>query len=1012
MTTQRQFEQVDAALAALPREAVISIIAGAGTGKTARLTNRYVALLQADPQLLPEHIVVLTFTEKAATEMRARIVHAVTNDDTLKHRISRLDMASARISTFHVFAATIALRHSIACNLDPASPFADEFMAQDLRDTLWKTFMEHDWQTVLPYPTSEVTQVAWDKDTIRETLHTIFADAKSRGEDADTFARAILPAGLESAIGRMYVDTLRHLYGAYEAALVGDGMMDLDDLIRIIPDLMTHYPSEYAAIRVVMVDEFQDTNGAQDAMMRAVTPTYHGRTPAARFVVGDPRQSIYLWRQAKPENLQYADGESPPPQRFSLRINYRSRKPIIDIANKSLRRYTLHDDPMRKEFDPTEVLLVEPEKQNADNPADTVIMTDYADAGAESRAIVQRVLELRGRGVKFESMAVLVRARSAARPIIDAFKKAGIPYDDGSLTPFFKIPLIIDATHTLLAAAQPYTERSLTRTVWQATGTWDETTLAQRRSHARGVPLWELLQRHNTEPRVKNLIITLTAGYRAQRYMPAATWARMVLQSAGVWERDGRYGQRLLHRFIIECVAQASTVEQLVTDLTRAIEQGREVSAPERRTDSDTVSVMTVHAAKGLEFAAVFVPSAKGFHLHRKTNGMNYKTGALLLSPGDSPEMRDYNRQEQNEVIATFYVALTRAKEWLWVSSAVLAKRDRAFFLLLDDVRNQPIDGVSTTYVVPEHVATNRIPSQLEPAIAMPLVASKPIVSLSPSGLSELAQCPRRYRYTRRSGLAGMQGVVGDQTSRVASRAPNHSAYALPDPHTEENEVQDDADNTSAPTELHGEGLDARLLGTLFHRVCELHTTTPGGSAQDLIAAALGTIAEPISAETLATCIDMTERFLASPLAQPGAQQILSEHHISWTVERPRALVQFNGIIDRYDGVSVVDYKTDTEQDGIAHRHGDQLRLYGAAIAATHHRQQLPHLVLYHARSGRSVDVDNSQHALDETYQRLDSALEWVVSGSYPATPVPSSCAHCPAKWLCPEGRQALGERG
>ncbi|MFN7471706.1 MAG: UvrD-helicase domain-containing protein, partial [Roseiflexaceae bacterium] len=139
MTTQRQFEQVDAALAASPREAVISIIAGAGTGKTTQLTTRYVALLQADPQLLPEHIVVLTFTEKAATEMRARIVHAVTSDNTLKHRITRLDMASARISTFHVFAATIALRHSIACNLDPASPFADEFMAQDLRDTLWKT---------------------------------------------------------------------------------------------------------------------------------------------------------------------------------------------------------------------------------------------------------------------------------------------------------------------------------------------------------------------------------------------------------------------------------------------------------------------------------------------------------------------------------------------------------------------------------------------------------------------------------------------------------------------------------------------------------------------------------------------------------------------------------------------------------------------------------------------------------------------------------------------------------
>ena len=1011
MTTQRQFEQVEDALAALPREAVISIIAGAGTGKTAQLTKRYVALLQADPQLLPEHIVVLTFTEKAATEMRARIVHAVTSDTTLKERFSRLDMAAARISTFHVFAATIALRHSIACSLDPARPFADEVESAELRDNLWERFMKHDWQTVLPYPPTEVTQIAWDKDTIRETLHTIFADAKSRGEDAGTFANNILPAGLESAIGRMYVDTLSHLYRSYESALVGDGMVDLDDLIRMIPDLMTQFPGERASIRVIMVDEFQDTNGAQDAMMRAMTPSHNGRAPAARFVVGDPRQSIYLWRQAKPENLQYADGESPLQQRFSLRINYRSRKPILDIANKSLERYTLHDDPMRKEFDPTEFLLVSPDYQNIDNPADTVIMTDYTDSGAEARAIVQRILELRDRNVPYGGMAVLVRARNAAQPIINTFKKAGIPYDDGSLTPFFKIPLIIDATHTLLSAAQPYAERSLTRTVWQATGTWDEPTLAQRRAHAHGVPLWELLQQQSGDEPAQQLVTALSAGYWSQRYLLPATWARMVLQSTGMWERDGRYGQRLLHRFITECVAHAGTVAALVADLTRAIAQGREVSAPERRTDTDTVSVMTVHAAKGLEFDAVFVPSAKGFHLHGKTKGMNYKTGTLLLNPGDSPQMREYNRQEHNEVIATFYVALTRAKEWLWVSSSVLTKRERAFFRLLDDVRNQPVAGVSTEYVVPDRTQTNRRPIQPEPAIALAALPSKPIVSLSPSSFSELVQCPRRYRYTRKSGLAGVQQAVKDHTVHTIARSPSQSAYALPEPQTEDIATHIEAENESVPAELHGEGIDARMLGTLFHRVCELHTVTPGRSAQDLIAAAVATIGEPITSDTQATCLDLTERFLGTPLAQPMAQPILSEHHMSWTVERPQAIVQFNGIIDRFDGVSIVDYKTDNERDGLAARHGDQLRLYGAAIATTHLLPESPHLVLYHARSGTSVDVDNSQHALDETYQRLDNALEWVVSGSYPAIPVVTTCVHCPAKWLCPEGKRVLGDQ-
>ena len=107
-----------------PLDSTVCIIAGAGTGKTETLANRYVKILTETPDLHPRNIVVLTFTEKAATEMRARMMYKVTQAKNL--HFSRVDMAEAHISTFHSFAARLALSQSIALNLDPDEPFCEE----------------------------------------------------------------------------------------------------------------------------------------------------------------------------------------------------------------------------------------------------------------------------------------------------------------------------------------------------------------------------------------------------------------------------------------------------------------------------------------------------------------------------------------------------------------------------------------------------------------------------------------------------------------------------------------------------------------------------------------------------------------------------------------------------------------------------------------------------------------------------------------------------------------------
>jgi ATP-dependent exoDNAse (exonuclease V) beta subunit len=1010
MTTPRQSTDVLTTLAAAPSSAVVSIIAGAGTGKTRALTTRYVALLKADPTLTPQDIVVLTFTEKAATEMRARIIHAVARDDLLSKRFSRIDMAEACISTFHVYAATLALRHSIAYNLDPDAPFADEFASEALRKELWETFLHRTWEQAVSLPHDAVTEIAWNKDAINATIHAIFADAKSRGEDVATFRAAIAPTAAHSEVARIYVETLSHLYAAYDEALTGDGKLDLDDLIRIVPELIRAYPHERASIKVILVDEFQDTNGAQDAMMRAITPVHHGRTPSSRFVVGDPRQSIYLWRQAKPENLQRADTESPPNYRFTLRENYRSLQPILDLANRSLKEYQFHSDADRREFDANDTLIMGGAQPELPVPSDTVILAEYGDVATETRAIIKRVLELHEQHqVKHGEMAVLVRARSAALPIIAAFKRAGIPYDDGALTPFFKIPLVIDAVHTLIAASNPYAELSLTRTLWQATGVWNETTLATLRTANRGIPLWDILLQRRQDALAQQVAEALRSGFRSQSYAQPNTWARNVLVETGLWSRDGRYGQRILQRLLTECVAHASGVPSLIADLHDAIETGRDVSAPERRTDTDTINIMTVHAAKGLEFCAVFVPNARGFSYKTQTNGLTYKNGTLLLEGKDHASLEDYRRQEQNEVLTTFYVAVTRAKCWLMVSSE-RRKKDpatRVFYLVREHYATTMSHGILTEYSAPQQGTIGvRGAEHRDAAIVLPDLPSKPVVALTPSTMSELVLCPRRFRYTRRSGLAGMSNTFIDRTMTVTASVPNQSAYALPQPISAES-VEESAEEQTPPTEPYSDDIDARLLGTLFHQVCERHARQPEQTALELVDAAVIAQADAVSVTTRTECLALTERYLRSALAQSAHPHLALEQRLNWTVDRPSAQVQFTGILDRYDGTTVVDYKIDSELNGLAERHGDQLRLYGAAIAAASGSTTLPTLTLYHARSGTVVNVDNTQTALDATLQNLDDALRWLTSGSFPALPAFATCSHCPARWLCPEG-QAL----
>jgi RecB family exonuclease len=168
-----------------------------------------------------------------------------------------------------------------------------------------------------------------------------------------------------------------------------------------------------------------------------------------------------------------------------------------------------------------------------------------------------------------------------------------------------------------------------------------------------------------------------------------------------------------------------------------------------------------------------------------------------------------------------------------------------------------------------------------------------------------------------------------------------------------------------------------------------------------LVSAAATRSASPVGAADLRLLSELTDRYLASPFAHPPAP-VATERTLTWEWDRPAARVRFTGVVDRSDGATIIDYKTDSELSGLAERHGTQLRLYGLALADAD-PQRMPRLQLYHARTGTVVDVDASPSAVAATYAELDRALEWLARDAFPATPSFSACQYCPARAYCPE---------
>ena len=636
-----QVERLLADLNPPQREAVthgegpLLVLAGAGSGKTRVLTYR-IAYLLATGQALPSEVLAITFTNKAAAEMRDRV-------ERLVGGVSRVMW----VMTFHSACARILRTDAQRLGYRRAFTIYDE--ADSLR--MVKRCIEELGVDPKRFPPRAVRSQ--------------ISGAKNQLLDAEAYAEPggdrTAPGGEAEEAGRSYFErTVADVYKLYERRMLEANAMDFDDLLvrtvnllELFKDVRERYRR---AFRWVLVDEYQDTNRAQYRLLQLLSEE-HGNL----FVVGDDFQSIYSFRNADIRNILEFERDFAGTTAVKLEQNYRSTQTILDAANGIISN-NRGQKPKRLWTD--------------EGRGEPVILAEFDDEHEEARYVAAEIERLQSdEGIPRDEIAVFYRVNAQSRVLEDTLVRFDVPYQVIGGTKFYERAEIKDAVAYLSLLANPADAVSFARIVNSPRRGIGETTQARLLSHANttGQEIWEVFSEPERTPGLGAAAVRAVARFgelmrglreRADSASPSASVAellRAVLTESGYLDALG--AERT-----IEAEGRAENLEELISvaaefDANRELEGEGEVGPLEEflaqislYTEQDALSddepvctLMTLHNAKGLEYGAVFI---------------------IGCEEGVFPHTRSVEEGNLEEERRLCYVGVTRAKQRLYMSFA------------------------------------------------------------------------------------------------------------------------------------------------------------------------------------------------------------------------------------------------------------------------------------------------------------------------------------------------------
>ncbi len=588
----------------------LRVAAGAGTGKTTTIVERIAHLVRRG--LDPARILGVTFTNKAADELNHRVLAALGLDDA--DRVPE-------ISTYHGFAASILDEFGVHVGYSRKSMLMDEGHRCELATRVLRDVGARNLDlTSLPIRRRELLSLAAtitdnlvDTDEIRRIAPPGLDNVDSGDVDSDEVTQSwVKRLGL--------TDAVEH----YEAEKRRLDLMEYGDLIRLavrvvesVPDAATEIASRYDA---VVLDEYQDTDPAQ---RRLLTTLFSMKVPV--MAVGDTDQTIYEWRGASSENfaafpLDFPRSDGSVAETLPLSVNRRSDGLILDLAN------CIHDELPRVEG----ALGLTPMQ---DAGSGEVITAWFDTESAEAEWIAATVANEQESGTPWSDVAVLCRKRSQFKPITEALTAQGIAFSVASMGQLLEVPEIADLLAWLRIIDDPVDEISLLR-IWIGgrfrLGMTSVATLRRWCRHEEGRTLFDAALNHekvpDLTPEAGKRIATFLALHRKlssdSQVSPVPGIVHSVIDELGFWDEvaaleqgPGLTARLNLGRFTDLAqrwrpIEGPPTLSRFLRYLTALDESGRadELAAamPPR---SNAVSVMTVHAAKGLEWPHVYVPA-------------------------------------------------------------------------------------------------------------------------------------------------------------------------------------------------------------------------------------------------------------------------------------------------------------------------------------------------------------------------------------------------------------------
>ena len=958
------------------------IVAGAGTGKTTVLTRRYVHLLET-AGITTENILALTFTEKAAGELEDRVLQQLPNGTY-----------DFWISTFHGFCQRILERYALEIGLPNQFRLLNETDAWLLlKRRIEELPLDHyrPLGNPLKFLGGLLSHISRAKDEgITPEQYLAFADEVALDGDAEFVTGE-----------RARLKEIAECYFAYRKILREEGAFDFGDLIMETLRLLRESPHVLKELRqqfhYVMVDEFQDTNWAQYELIKLLSGDQKNLT-----VVGDDDQAIYKFRGASLANILQFRDDFPEAKTVALTENYRSCQEILDVAYDFIKK----NDPNRLEVRLASSGLSK-RLTSAKGGGGVVKTVWYKTLEEEAEGVAQRLIEMRETDpeLTWSDFAILSRSNDGCEPFILAMERHGIPYRFVAMRGLYAKPVVVDLVAFL----------SLFDTYHESTAVWrvmnmpcynfsarEMAEFLQFASRKKGGTLWDAVRSSREIPGIGEEAIKRAESFVSQVEKLSETAKRerplkilqLVLEQTGYLAEVLRMPEREkvealghLNAFAnrikrYEQTTLAPTTKGFLEEFKMEVESGEEGAlASEAELGPDTVSVMTVHASKGLEFKHVFIVSMVDQRFPTRVRGE-----AIPLPDGLVNERLPEGDAHIEEERRLFYVAMTRAKQSLTFTGAESygGARKKKPSVFLSEAGHAPDATLSASG---EGLLLLKTPTT---ELALRDLAEREVFQLkkrfSFTQLAAFRKCPLQYKFAH------------------VYRIPILGSY-----------------QRSFGQSIH----------LTFHDVLSLHLERGKSTQASLFAPATTTVASPPSNGFRVTVDEALAIFESRWIDEwYPTRAIHDEHkkegrasvrrmHEEWSSNIPNVAFleqsfdwrigdhSLKGSVDRMDnlpegGQVIYDYKTGTPKETDDLETGDKEQLWIYQIAMEERGLSIKRLAYIYVKSGTMAEVPILQGEKREGFiADIQGRMTEILSSSFNPSPSPFICRYCDFRHIC-----------